>query len=130
MRRPESMDECIYFTNRDLGDKGSVLCWVFRDECPECHKAFMAKPRDPKTGKPKVRSKVYVCEECGYEVEKEEYETGLMANVDYTCPHCEHEAEVQVPFRRKNIKGIPTLRINCEECGANIDITKKMKEKE
>jgi predicted RNA-binding Zn-ribbon protein involved in translation (DUF1610 family) len=129
MKRPESMDECAYFTNRDIGEKGSARVWVFRETCPKCKKGMMGKPIDSKTGKFKTRSTEYICPECNYSVEKGEYEDTLTANIEYTCPECEHEGETQVPFKRKKIKGIETLRTNCEKCGANIDITKKMKEK-
>lgn len=130
LKRPESMEDLVYMTNRDIGETGSAMCWVFRERCPECGKGMMGKPVDPKTKKVKVRAKEYVCPECGYTVEKTEYEDGLTANVDYTCPGCGHEGELQVPFKRKMIKGVLTLRVNCEKCNANIDITKKMKDKD
>ena len=125
---PESMDECVYFTNRSIGDGGNAKAWVLKKECPKCKKGLMQKPVDPKTGKFKVRSKEYVCSECGHTMDKEEYEPTLTANVVYTCPECGKDGEKQVPFKRKSIKGIPTLRITCDSCGCNIDITKKMKE--
>ena len=126
LRRPESMEELVYFTRRDVGE-GEATVWVFRGECPKCGKGLMGKPRGD-GGKVKVRAKEYVCPECGYTVEKREYEESLMANVDYTCPECKHQAETQVPFKRKSVQGVQTLRIRCEKCGANIDVTKKMKE--
>ncbi|MGM5487693.1 MAG: hypothetical protein ACQESG_01965 [Nanobdellota archaeon] len=125
LKQPESMDECAYFTNRSIGD-GHVRVWVFRQDCPECGKAQMGKPVEK--GKVKVRAKEYVCPECGHSEPKEEYEPKLTANVAYTCPECKYEGEQQVPYKRKTIKGVPTLRITCEECGFNIDITKKMKD--
>ncbi len=125
LQLPESMDECAYFTNRRIGD-GQVKVWVFRQMCPECGKALMGKPVEK--GKVKVRAKEYVCPECKYTETKDEYEPKLTANVQYTCPSCKYEGEKQVPYKRKNIKGVPTLRVVCDECGHNIDITKKMKE--
>ncbi|MFO7711245.1 MAG: hypothetical protein R6V53_05765 [Candidatus Woesearchaeota archaeon] len=125
LQLPESMDECAYFTNRKIGD-GQAKVWVFRQMCPECGKALMGKPVEK--GKVKVRAKEYVCPECKYTETKDEYEPKLTANVQYTCPSCKYEGEKQVPYKRKNIKGVPTLRIVCDECGYNIDITKKMKE--
>lgn len=124
---PESMDELVYWTNRTIGD-GKVTCWVERQECPKCHKALMGKPRGD-NGKIKVRAKEYVCPECGNTAEKQEYEDTLTASCIYTCPECKKKGDVQVPFQRKSIQGVQTLRINCEFCNANIDITKKMKEK-
>ena len=75
----------------------------------------------------KIRAKEYVCYECGYTVNKEEYEETLMACVDYTCPECKHKADTQILFKRKSISGVKTIRIKCEKCNANIDVTKKMK---
>jgi len=129
---PNSMDECIYFTSRDLRvdidaePTGEATCWVFKHECPKCKKGLMSKPRDPKTGKPKIRAQEYVCTECGYTEEKKEHEEKLMASVQYVCPHCKHEDEAEVPFKRKSIAGVQTLRVPCSKCGGNIDITKKM----
>jgi len=136
LKQPESMEECVYFTRREISDKGHVMAWVFRQECPKCHKGIMGKPKDSK-GKVMIRAKEYVCPECGYTVDKDEYEETLTANIKYTCPHCGFEGEAQIPFKRKKIqmldeesgkkKAVDALRIQCEKCGKNIDITKKMK---
>ena len=120
------MEELVYYTSRTLGN-GEVTVWVFKQLCPKCGKGMMGKPRGEK-GKVKVRAKEYVCPDCGNTVEKKKYEESLMASIDYTCPECKHKAETQVPFKRKLIKGVQTLRVSCESCGANIDVTKKMKE--
>ena len=122
---PESMDECVYYTLRDVGE-GEVTVWVFKEMCPECGKGLMGKPKKDGGGV-KIRAKEYVCPECGHSVEKSEYEETLIANFDYTCPECKHKGETQIPFKRKSIKGVKTLRIKCEKCDANIDVTKKMK---
>ncbi|MCK5629830.1 MAG: hypothetical protein KAI26_04385 [Nanoarchaeota archaeon] len=127
-KKPESMDECVYFSNRDVG-AGSAMVWVFKQECPKCHKALMGKPVDAKTGRAKIRAKEYVCPGCSYSVEKEEYEEGLTAYCEYTCPECKEHGEAETPYKRKSIDGVKTLRFNCQSCSANIDITKKMKEK-
>lgn len=124
---PTDMNSLVYFTRRKTDDL-KVIAWVNKELCPKCKKGLMAKPKDPKTGRPKVRSKEYICEVCGYTLEKEEYEPTLKAHAVYTCPHCKKEGESTVPFKRKTIQGVPTLRIVCEHCGGNIDITKKMKE--
>ena len=123
---PDSMEKLIYWTNRTIGE-GKAACWVYKQDCPKCGKAKMGKPVDGKTGKVKIRAKEYVCPGCGYTVEKSEYEDTLEAEVDYTCPHCKKHGGVRAPFIRKNIKGVKTLRVNCESCGGDIDITKKMK---
>ncbi|MEA3430219.1 MAG: hypothetical protein U9R08_03020, partial [Nanoarchaeota archaeon] len=61
-------------------------------------------------------------------VEKEEYEETLEAEFQGTCPHCKKEVEGIVPFKRKSIAAVKTLRLKCSHCDGNIDITKKMKE--
>lgn len=131
------MDECVYYTFRGIGEKGEAKAWVFRKECPKCGKGLMGKPKDEKTGKPKIRAKEYVCPECGHTAEKVEYEESLTVNIKYICPHCEHEGETQVPFKRRKVqifdeesgkkKAVEVLRFSCEKCEKNVDITKKMK---
>ena len=129
LKFPESMDECVYFTNRALTEdgKGNVTAWVFRNDCPKCGKAKMGKPVDEKTGQVKIRAKEYVCPECGYTVEKTEYEETLTCNIQYTCDECGHEGETQVPFKRKKFMGTDAVVFTCEGCGKKIPITKKMK---
>lgn len=126
LKQPESMDELVYFTKRQIGD-GRAKAWVFRELCDKCGKAMMGKPVDAKTGKVKVRAKEYVCPECGNTVEKKEYEESLTANIEYKCPECGFEGETQIPFKRKKVKGTDALVFNCEKCKAKIAITKKMK---
>ena len=126
LRQPESMEELVYFTNRDIGN-GSARVWVFKGQCPECGKGLMGKPIKP-DGKPKMRAKEYVCPECGYTVEKEEYEETLTACADVTCPECGKDSELEAQFKRKKIKGVFTLRFECLHCKASIDVTKKMKQ--
>jgi len=126
LRKPESMDDLVYYTRRAVG-KGHVTCWVFREECPECGKALMGKPRNPKTGDVKIRAKEFVCPECNHTVEKTAYEESLQANIEYTCPECEHSDEKQIPFKRKKVKGTDSLVFNCDACNAKILVTKKMK---
>jgi hypothetical protein len=125
---PKSMEECVYFTNRNIGEKfnGTVRCWVFRQQCPKCKKAFMGKP--VVDGKAKIRALEYVCPVCKYTVEKQAYEDTLIANVDYTCPACEFHGGNVLPFKRKKVEGVLTLRFPCEKCKGPIDVTKKMKE--
>lgn len=126
LKQPENMDELVYWTKRAIGD-GSVKAWVFKELCPKCKKSLMGKPKDPKTGKVKIRSKEYVCESCNYTVEKKEYEETLQVNIDYKCPECGNEGEIRVPFKRKMVKGTPSIVFPCEKCNAKIIITKKMK---
>ncbi|MCX6711822.1 MAG: hypothetical protein NT139_02180 [Candidatus Woesearchaeota archaeon] len=123
----KSMEECIYFTNRPIDSKGKAKCWVYRQKCPKCGKALMSKPRDSK-GKIKIRANEYVCPECGYKVEKDEYESSLTAYIKYTCPKCEYNGEIEIPFKRKKVQGVEALKFECQKCKNSIYITKKMKE--
>jgi len=137
LKFPNSMDECVYFTRRKLGEKGSAVAWVFRGKCPKCKKGVMGKPKDEKTGKVKIRAKEYVCSECGYTMEKGAYEDTLTANIQYTCPYCGYSGEHQMSFKRKKVqlldpetgkkKSADALKFQCKKCGKDILITKKMK---
>ncbi|MBI2148115.1 hypothetical protein HYU23_00385 [Candidatus Woesearchaeota archaeon] len=135
LKEPASMDECVYFTNRNLGEKGKIRAWVYRQNCPKCNKALMGKPRDK--GKIKIRATEYVCPNCKYTAQKEEYEDTLTFESKYVCPHCEFTGEVQIPFKRKKVKVFDeetqkqvtaeSVRFQCSKCGKSIDVTKKMK---
>ena len=126
LKKPNSMDECVYYTLRDIGN-GEITVWVFKQLCPKCKKAMMGKPAEG--GKVKIRAKEYVCPACNYTVEKEKYEETLTANAEYTCPECRFKGEAQVPFKRKSVEGTKAIRFVCGKCGAKIDVTQKMKEK-
>ncbi len=136
IKEPSSMDELVYFTNRKIKD-GHVKAWVYRRECPKCGKALMGKPINEKTGKPKIRAKEYKCPECGYTVDKEEYEDTLTCEIIYTCPKCKHKGEIEIPFQRKYISKynevkkknirVKALVFECDNCNERIAITKKMK---
>ncbi len=119
------MDELVYFTNRAT-DGGKIKAWVFKEQCPKCKKAMMGKPTDKK-GKVLIRAKEYKCPNCGHTVEKKAYEDTLTVNVEYICPHCKHSGEIQIPYKRKKVQGVDSLRFNCQKCSKPIDITKKMK---
>ena len=136
LKQPVSADECVYFTNRTIGN-GKIKAWVFRNTCPKCNKGLMGKPKNPKTGKPRIRSNEYVCPECNYTAAQQEYEETLTANIEYVCQHCSYSGEIQISFKRKKIQifdeesgkkfTVEGLRFQCEKCGKNIDVTKKMK---
>ena len=125
---PNSVDEVVYFTRRTIGE-GKVVAWAYKQKCPKCGMAMMGKPKDSKTGKVQIRAKEYRCASCGYSVEKKAYEESLTADIQYTCPSCKFSGEASIPYKRKKIEGVDTLRMQCQKCRANIDITKKMKEK-
>jgi len=121
------MDELVYWTSRKVDGKGNIKAWARRGICPECNKGTMGKPKDPKTGKPKVRSLVYVCDNCSHEIVKSEYEDTLSCEILYTCPYCNHKDETVVPYKRKKFKGVDSIVFVCGGCNEKIPITKKMK---
>jgi hypothetical protein len=123
LNMPESMDACVYFTRRVLEGDGKAIAWVSKEDCPECGKGKMGKPRDK--GKVKIRAKEYVCPECNHTVEKEAYEETLTCNIQFTCPACKKEGEASVPFQRKSYKGVKAVVFTCD-CGEKLGITKKM----
>lgn len=125
LRFPDSMDECVYFTRRAV-DKGKVVCWVFKEKCPKCGKAFMGKPVGD-DGKVKIRAKEYICPSCNHTVEKVAYEDTLTANVQYTCPKCKNAGEITTPYKRKTFQGMKAIVFSCEKCSEKIPITKKLK---
>ena len=127
---PQSMDECIYFTNRSIGaskgnGEGQVIAWGYRKTCPKCKAAKMGKPVSQ--GKVKTRAQEYVCPGCGYEEGKLEHEDSLMLEAQYTCPACGKEGEGSGPYQRKNYQGIPSYLVECQHCHEKIPITKKLK---
>jgi transcription elongation factor Elf1 len=125
LKTPNSMDECLYFSNRTVGD-GKVMAWVYRKECPKCHKAKMGKPVEK--GKVKIRSDVYVCPACGYSEEKVAHEESCTLEAIYTCPKCKKQGESSAPYKRKKFMGTPAYIIECQHCGEKIPITKKLKD--
>ena len=125
LKKPNSMDECVYFTSRSVGD-GYVTAWVFRGDCPKCKKALMGKPVEK--GKVKTRAKEYVCPACKFTMEKGEYEDTLTCCIEYTCPKCKKDGELTVPFKRKKVDGTDAIKFECLACKERILITKKMKD--
>ena len=124
LRQPESVGECVYFTNRVMGN-GKAMAWVYRIDCPKCHKSKMGKPVEK--GKIKTRADEYKCPECGYTETKEQHEPNLTVEVIYTCPHCGHQGEATTGYTRKSFEGVPAYVFQCGKCGQRIGITKKMK---
>lgn len=126
LKIPDSMEEVVYWTSRKV-DEGHVKAWAFKEMCPECHKALMSKPTG-KDGKVKIRATYYECSECGHTIDKKPYEDSLTCSIIYTCPYCKHKGEAQVPFKRKNFKGVKSIVFECDSCKEKIPVTKKMKE--
>ncbi|MBS3144926.1 hypothetical protein J4208_05055 [Candidatus Woesearchaeota archaeon] len=133
---PASMDDCVYFTNRTLGDS-RIKAWVMREQCPKCKNGLMQKPRDPKTGKYKLRAKEYQCPSCKHQAPIEEYEGTLTMSILYTCPKCKKSGELQTPFKRKKAKmfdeeagknvTVDAVQFNCQSCQQKMFVTKKMR---
>ncbi|HLC65243.1 MAG TPA: hypothetical protein VJI46_03920 [Candidatus Nanoarchaeia archaeon] len=126
LKFPNSMNECIYFTNRTIGS-GKAVAWVYRKPCPKCKKATMGKPVEK--GKKKIRALEYVCPGCGYTEEKSGHEDSLTMEIQYTCPHCSKSGEATTEYKRKSFNGIQAYVFSCIFCSQKIGITKKMKEK-
>ena len=122
---PNSMEECIYFTNRSIGN-GNLIAWVYRKDCPKCKKVKMGKP--VVKGKVKTRADYYECPACKYKEDKKEHEESLTLEAQYTCPECGKEGESTGQYKRKKFKGVDSYVVECEHCGAQIPITKKLKE--
>ncbi len=137
LQQPLSFDDYVYFTRRSLGDKGKVVAWVSREACKKCSKGMMEKPRDPKTGKLKIRAKEYACPSCNNSIPEQEYEDSLTLSAIYTCPHCSRQGEAQVPYKRKKVKVFDdetlkektadAVQFLCGHCQGKINVTKKMK---
>ena len=124
--QPESMDDLMYFTRRTVFD-GRVVAWVFKPECPACGEAQMRKPRN-KDGKPKTRSKTYVCPACEHEEKKSDVKANATVNVHYICPHCEHEGDATTDYKRRTYMGKKSFVFQCAECWQEIPITKRVKQ--
>ena len=120
LKIPNSMQECLYFTNRD-----TILAWVYRKTCPKCKKAKMGKP--VVKGKVKTRAEEYACPACGYTEEKTAHEENLMLESTYTCPKCQKKGESTAPYKRKAYQGVLSFVIQCQHCGEIMPLTKKLK---
>lgn len=120
LRVPESMDDCLYFTNR-----GYISAWVYRKLCPKCKKAKMGKPVEK--GKVKSRAQEYVCPSCGYEEDKATYEASVRLEAAYTCPKCNKKGESTGEYKRVKYKNIPSFVVACQHCGEKMPLTKKLK---
>ena len=127
LEMPDTMDDCVYFTRRKFTpNKGKAVAWVRRIPCAVCKKGMMQKPKDEKKGTFKIRSKEFICTECGEVEEKSEHEKKLSAEIIYQCPFCSHDGEIVTPYARKSFYGKKAIVFNCEECDEKLGITKKM----
>ena len=126
LKKPNSVEECVYFTNRTM-DSGRAMAWVLRKECPKCKKGIMGKPQK-KGGKIDKKADHYVCYSCGYTESSEQVENSLVINVEYKCPHCGNEGETTTEYMRKTFEGVPSYVFECQKCRKKIGLTKKLKE--
>ena len=126
LKKPGSMDECLYFTNRSLDNNGYAVAWVYRKECPKCKNARLGKPIK-KDGKPDKKAAVYECPKCKYQEPNDKVEAELKVEVEYQCPHCSSQSMATTEYKRKNFEGVPSYVFACKKCGKNIGITKKLK---
>jgi len=118
-KEPESMSECMYFSNRRLTiDKGKALAWIPRKICPKCKEGLMKKPKKTATN--------YVCPKCGYEESVKELEEEAIVYIKYECPFCGHKGEATTPYVRKTLYGKKAFVFLCESCKEKIGIYKKM----
>ncbi len=122
---PETIDSLSYFSRRKLYmDKGPVIAWVDKLQCPKCKKALMGKPVEK--GKVKVRATIYVCPGCSYTEQKPEHEAKLSAKIIYECPFCKHKDETTAPFARKSWYGKKAIVFVCTGCKEKLGVTKKL----
>lgn len=126
LKKPESMEECIYFTNRTF-DTGRAMAWVYKKKCTKCNDGVMIKPLK-KNGKPDKKSLIFVCDKCNIEESNEDVEKDLKLEVDFRCPHCQFEGQTTTEYIRKSFQGVKSFIFTCEKCHEKIPLTKKMKE--
>lgn len=126
LKKPASVGECVYFTNRII-DSGRAIAWVFRKECPKCRTGVMGKPQK-KGGRLDKKADHFICYSCGYQESNEQVENSLVLNVEYKCPHCGSDGETTSEYKRKTFEGVPSYVFECQECRKKIGLAKKMKE--
>ena len=125
LKKPSSMEECLYFTNRSMGE-GFATAWVYRKECPKCKKGRLGKPIK-KNGKADKKASYYECPACKYQEGNEQVENSVKLDVQYKCPHCNFEGEAASEYKRKTFEGVPSFVFECSKCNKTIGITKKLK---
>lgn len=125
---PKSVEEVYYFTFRKFPEGGQIKAWAYKVPCTKCGEGVLAKPKDEKTGKVKIRSKEFVCNKCGFEADKDETEATAKLEAIYTCPHCKKDGESSAPYKRKSYLGVQSYIVECQHCGEKIALTKKLKE--
>ena len=125
LKKPSSMDECLYFTNRSIGE-GFATAWVYRKECQKCKKGRLGKPIK-KNGKADKKAAYYECPACKYQESNEQVESSVRLEVQYKCHYCGNDSETTAEYQRKAFEGVPSYVFECGKCHKKIGITKKMK---
>ena len=125
LKKPNSVEECLYFTNRSIGE-GFATAWVYRKECPKGKKGRLGKPIK-KNGKIDKKADNYECPHCKYQETNEQVESAVNLEVQYKCPHCGFEGEATSEYKRKLFEGIPSYVFECSKCNKKIGLTKKLK---
>ena len=125
LKKPNSVEECLYFTNRSIGE-GFATAWVYRKECPKCKKGRLGKPIK-KNGKADKKADYYECPLCKYQESNEQVDNSVKLEVQYKCPHCGFEGEATSEYKRKLFEGIPSYVFECSKCNKKIGLTKKLK---
>ena len=125
LKKPASMEECLYFTNRSIVE-GFATAWAYRPDCPKCKKPTMGKPIK-KNGKVDKKADYFECRVCKHNMSNEEVDSLAKLEVQYKCPHCGNEGEATTEYKRKTFEGVPSFVFECSKCHKKIGITKKMK---
>ena len=125
LKKPNSMEGCLYFTNRSIGE-GFAIAWAYRPDCPKCKKPTMGKPIK-KNRKIDKKADYFECWVCKHRMSNQEAESLAKLDVQYKCPHCGNEGEATTEYRRKTFEGVPSFIFECGKCHRKIGITKKMK---
>ncbi|MEK6876701.1 MAG: hypothetical protein AABX63_04765 [Nanoarchaeota archaeon] len=125
LKSPDSMEECLYFTNRSIGE-GFATAWAYRPDCPKCKKPTMGKPIK-KNGKVDKKADYFECQVCKHKMSNDEADSLAKLEVQYKCPHCSNEGETTTEYKRKTFEGVPSFVFECGKCAKKIGITKKMK---
>jgi len=126
IKKPNSMEECLYFTNRSLKNDGYAVAWVYRPLCEKCKESRLGKPIK-KNGKPDKKAPHYECPKCKHQISNEEIESSLRVEIEYKCTDCGNEGLTTTEYMRKTFEGVPAFVFTCEKCNAKMGITKKMK---
>jgi len=126
MKEPESMNDLMFFTNRNMG-ASTIKAWVYRPLCAKCKKGRVGKPINPKSKAINKKAEYYECNHCKAQTPVEDIDKDLKVEVKYKCPGCGNEGFATTEYKRKTWQGVPAFVFECSKCKEKIGITKKMK---